>query len=89
MPLNIKSVEVERLVAEIAQRTGESKTEAVRRALEERQQRLGQSSAEMDRGKRMRRFLQQEVWPLIPPGRRRRLSRAQLDKLLGYGADGV
>ena len=40
MALNIKNAEVERLVEEISRLTGESKTEAVRRALEERKGRL-------------------------------------------------
>src|SRR5215208_644444 len=38
--LNIKNAEVERLAEEVARLTGESKTEAVRRALSERKQRL-------------------------------------------------
>lgn len=40
MPLNIKNAEVERLVAEVADLTGESKTEAVRRAMTDRLRRL-------------------------------------------------
>ena len=40
MALNIKNAEVEALAAEIARITGESKTEAVRRALAERKTRL-------------------------------------------------
>src|SRR4029453_11787484 len=40
MALNLKNAEVERLAAEVARLTGESKTEAIRRALEERRQRL-------------------------------------------------
>ena len=40
MALNIKNDEVERLAAEVARLTGESKTEAIRRALAERRQRL-------------------------------------------------
>ena len=42
MPLNIKNLEVERLAEEIARLTGESKTEAVRKALEERRTRLSE-----------------------------------------------
>jgi antitoxin VapB len=38
--LNIKNQEVERLAAEVAKMTGETKTEAIRRALGERRQRL-------------------------------------------------
>ena len=40
MALNLKNADVERLAAEAARLTGESKTEAIRRALEERQARL-------------------------------------------------
>jgi hypothetical protein len=40
MALNLKNAEVERLAAEVARLTGESKTEAIRRALYERKQRL-------------------------------------------------
>lgn len=40
MALNIKNQEVERLAAEVAKMTGETKTEAIRRALGERRQRL-------------------------------------------------
>jgi antitoxin VapB len=39
--LNIKNPEVERLVSEVVAITGESKTEAVRRALAERERILG------------------------------------------------
>jgi antitoxin VapB len=40
MALNLENPDVERLVDEVAALTGESKTEAVRRALSERKQRL-------------------------------------------------
>ena len=40
MALNLKNAEVERLAAEVAGLTGESKTEAIRRALLERRRRL-------------------------------------------------
>lgn len=43
MPLNIKNAEVEALVAEVARLTGETKTEAVPRALLERRE--GSASA--------------------------------------------
>ena len=45
MALNLKNAEVERLAAEVARLTGESKTEAIRRALDERRQRLKGTSA--------------------------------------------
>jgi antitoxin VapB len=90
MALNIKNAAVERLAAEIARLTGETKTEAIRRALEERKQRLATQSAEGDRGARIRAFLTREIWPQLPRGERgRRLSRKQEDAILGYGSDGV
>lgn len=40
MPLSIKNDDAERLARQVASETGESMTEAIRRALEERWQRL-------------------------------------------------
>jgi len=89
MPLNIKNTEVERLAAEVARLTGESKTEAIRRALEERRRRLKGSSA-VDRRKRVLTYLEKKVWASLPKGERgRRLSRDEEDAILGYGPDGV
>lgn len=90
MSLNIKNQSVERLIAEVSRMTGESKTEAVRRALEERRDRLARQSRTLDRGARLRRFLEHEVWPTVPPRvLGRRLSRVAEDRILGYGKDGV
>jgi antitoxin VapB len=87
--LNLKNAEVERLAAEVARLTGESKTEAIRRALEERKRRLkGLSVAE--RRARVLRLLESRIWPSIPKAQRgRRLTRAEEDELLGYGPGGV
>lgn len=90
MPLNIKNAEVERLVAEVAAETGESKTEAVRQALLERRGRLALRRAGADRSSRIRRFLEQEVWPSTPESElARRLSREKEDAILGFGPEGV
>jgi antitoxin VapB len=90
MPLNIKNSEVERLIEEIAQITGESKTEAVRRALQERRERLAFRVDGESRQARLVRFLEQEVWPLVPREELgRRLSREEEDAILGYGPEGV
>ena len=89
MALNIKNSEVERLAAEVARLTGESKTEAIRRALEERRRRLKHASTQ-DRRARMLRFLEKKVWPTLPKNQvGRRLSRAEEDDILGYGPGGV
>lgn len=90
MPLNIKNLQVEQLAADIARLTGESKTEAVRRALEERHERLARGLPAASRGDRLRRFLEHEVWPTVPVAvRGRRLSKGQEERILGYGPGGV
>ena len=90
MALNIKNDEVERLAAEVARITGESKTEAIRRALAERRQRLAYRVSPTDRHTRTLRFLEDEVWPRIPADQLgRRLSREEEDEILGYGPEGT
>lgn len=89
MALNIKNDEVERLAAEVARLTGESKTEAIRRSLDERRRRLKGRSAEQRR-ERVLTFLERKVWATLPEGERgRRLTRAEEDEILGFGPDGV
>lgn len=90
MALNIKNETVERLAAEVARLAGESKTEAVRRALEDRKARLAHRVVDGDRASRLRRFLETEVWPTIPAGELgRRMSREEEEQVLGYGPEGV
>jgi antitoxin VapB len=90
MPLNIKNTEVEQLAAEIARLTGESKTEAIRQALLERRARLRYQIVATNRRERIQSFLSREIWPRVP----RKLvgrapTRAERERILGYGADGV
>jgi antitoxin VapB len=86
MALNIKDKETEELAAEVASMTGESKTGAVRQALRERHERL---TLESGRGKRepgsLRRFLETEIWPLIPEEDRRQppMTKDEWDELIG------
>ena len=89
MALNIKNSEVERLAADVVRLTGESKTEAIRRALEERRGRLRSASGDTRRA-RVLRFLEKKVWPTVPESQvGRRLTRAEEDEILGYGPGGV
>jgi antitoxin VapB len=89
MALNLKNAAVERLAGEVARLTGESKTEAIRRALEERRRRLKGPSIEQRRT-RVLGLLEKKVWPTLPEGERgRRLTRAEEDDILGFGPDGV
>lgn len=90
MALNIKDPETERLAAEVAAVTGESKTRAIRVALQERKQRLGFRVKRRSRKDEMLRFLERDVWPRVPEEERgRRLSRAEEDAILGYGPEGA
>lgn len=90
MPLNIKNAAVEHLVSELASRTGESKTEAVRRSLEERLDRVRLRDVGAGRRERVRRVLEKEIWPAIPAHLRgRTTTKAERESILGYGADGV
>jgi antitoxin VapB len=89
MALNLKNAAVERLADEVARLTGESKTEAIRRALEERRRRLKGPSIEQRRA-RVLGLLEKKVWPTLPDGELgRRLTRAEEDDILGFGPDGV
>jgi antitoxin VapB len=89
MALNLKNAEVERLAAEVARLTGESKTEAIRKALEERRHRL-RAVAPAERRTRLLRLLRDRIWPSIPKKELgRRLTRAEEDAILGYSEDGV
>ncbi len=65
MALNIKNSRVESLATEISEITGESKTEAIRRALEERKQRLSFQVVRESRAEELRSFLEREVWSVI------------------------
>ncbi len=90
MALNIKNREVERLAADVAKLAGENKTQAIRRALEERRGRLALRVVRKDRRTDLLRFLEREVWPAVPRRLRgRRMSRREEDAILGYGPRGV
>jgi len=89
MALNIKDPETEELAAEIARITGESKTAAVRTALRERRQRLRRQETVEQRRERLRRFLEEEIWPHIPPEvRGKTMTKAEREEILGYGPEG-
>lgn len=90
MPLNIKNAEVERLVEEVVAITGETRTEAVRKALEERRTALTYRGADEHRRQRIQRFLASSVWPALPPEERGRIwTKEEEEELLGYGPSGA
>ena len=86
MTLRIDNDEVEKLLEEIVAMTGESKTEAVRKALDERHRRLISFGA--GGGGDLLAFLQEEIWPQVPPELLgTRLTKAEEEKILGYDED--
>lgn len=90
MALNIKDPETERLAAEIAALTGESKTGAIRQALNERKQRLLLTRSGLGRGDRMVSVLEKRLWPRLTNSvRGKALSREEEEAILGYGPQGV
>jgi antitoxin VapB len=90
MALNIKDPETERLAAEVAAITGETKTSAVRTALRERKERLELAGPSGQRTAALREWLEREVWPNLPPDQRGRApTKKEREEILGYGPDGV
>ena len=88
MALNLKNSQVEHLVEEVAEMAGETKTEAVRKALEERKARL--QIVRDVQAEDFKRYLREEVWPqVLPEFRGRAISREEQDEVLGYGPEGV
>jgi antitoxin VapB len=89
MALNIKDPETERLAAQVAALTGDTKTGAVRYALRRVLESLSRPSA-AQREDRLVRFLEEEIWPLIPPDQLGRpLPKAEREEILGFGEHGA
>lgn len=90
MALKIESEETAKLAAEIARLTGESDEQAVDRALRETRARLGHREPRGSKprnAEEFRRFMEREIWPLIPERERGGppIAKAQRAELLGYG----
>ncbi|MFP3883597.1 MAG: type II toxin-antitoxin system VapB family antitoxin [Actinomycetota bacterium] len=82
MPLNIRNPEAERLATEVAELTGETKTEAVRKALEDRLAQLRRARS----GKSLADELDEiaDRFSSLPVDDDR-----SADEILGYDEDGV
>jgi len=90
MSLNIKNKKVEMLIDSITALTGETKTEAVHKALEERKQRLAMKNQMLNRQLLLNEFLENEIWSRIPADLiGMDYSQEEQDRVLGFGVDGV
>lgn len=88
MGLNIKNQEVERLIAEVAAATGESKTEAIRKAMLDRKDKLALPSVE-ERVRQITERMDREIWSKLPPDvLGKPIAQEEQDEILGYGPDG-
>src|SRR5438034_9216245 len=89
MTLIIKNARIERLAAEVSRMAGETTTDAIRRALEERKARLALGSDYADRLKNLRKCLEREIWPQMPRRTRgKRVSKRERERILGIGPGG-
>jgi antitoxin VapB len=90
MALNIKDEETEKLVGEVAEMTGSTKTGAVREALREKRDRLELRGGGKRPKKSMREWLETEIWPLIPEEELDRppLTKEEVEDILGIGPEG-
>jgi antitoxin VapB len=88
--LTIKNAEVERLATEVARLTGESKTQAVKVALEERRRRLVSGMDPEVRLAEALQFMEREIWSHVPAEMRGQPhDSARDDAILGYGPNGL
>ena len=89
MALNLKNPEVELLAAEVARLAGESKTEAIRKALLDRKARLEAGIGQSRSKAGLIEFLERSVWPKVhADALGRGVSRQEEDEALGYGPSG-
>lgn len=89
MALNIKNQEVEQLVSEIAELSGESKTNTVRKALMARKAQLSRDVSRTERIGSFVRYLEEEIWASVPESELGRISKNEREAILGYGPEGA
>jgi antitoxin VapB len=87
MSLNIKNEEVVRLAEWICERTGETKTEAIRVSLEQRAATLGRETYDV-KHERIQRFVREVCEPKYGKFNEP-LTKEQVEDILGFGPDGV
>jgi antitoxin VapB len=82
MPLSVKNPETERLAREVAKETGETLTDAIKRALEERLARLKARRRKGSLANRVEDILRRmDKRPVLDP--------RSADEILGYDSNGL
>jgi antitoxin VapB len=88
MALHIEDAEVERLAAKVAELAKESETEAVRRALADRMEKL-EPPHDLPKRESLIEFFEREIWPKIPPDLLGKpITKAEEEEILGIGPEG-
>lgn len=85
------SPETEQLAREVAERTGESTDEVIRKALEERKRALPPVELEPEATvEDWIRLLEERIWSKVKPEYLgRSMSKEEMDEIVGYGPEGV
>ena len=86
MAMSIKNPEVERLASELSTLMNSPKTEVIRQALREKKARI--TAGLVSREARLLSFLETRVWPELPKGASRRWTKAEEERVLGFGKHG-
>ena len=82
--------EIEKLLHEIIELTGESRIEAIHKALDERRQRLALQTVAPRSEARLLAFLDDEIWPQVSPELLGKLiPKEEEDAILGFGDLGL
>lgn len=92
MAPQIENREREDSAAEVVERPHEPENKALLQALERWKQRRREEPPPANDEERMDRFwsfLENEIWPTLPPSARRPLTREEEDEILGHGPEGV
>ncbi len=86
MAIHIRDLGVVKLATQLAALTGESRTDAIRRALEEKMARLSGTAAHSSRRAELVRVFGCKVPSMVKAGRRRgNLTPEEVQELLAYG----
>lgn len=86
------SPETVKLAEEVAELAGESTDETIRKALEERKQKLVPPTGPETEGtvEDWIRLLEERIWSKVKPEYLgRSMSKEEMDEILGYGPEGV
>ena len=85
MAISLRNIELDQLLERVIKITGEKKTEAIIRALEERLLRLNTAPNGARTAAKLEEYLREAIWPSIPEKvLGRKTTKEEEEKILGY-----